>query len=215
MTLINLYHYSDEEVEDYYNQLSEEEKKEVLVVTDYDLDVNWEKWEHIKDRFPGNRYLLFKRDMTSDLKESNVYLVDTLQTAFVIQQNYTAFRNVLGFDFDPIKVVFEIHDLTSEFWNKALEHSALHGILFGYGPKNAWAFQWKHWSDTTSLKGLHFEYSNAALYKDVSLSKFPLPEFVVFNDKEILELYKKEREEIRKIYKGKDFVTLTLQRLTE
>lgn len=214
MTLITISHYTDEEVQDYYNQLSPEEKQNVLVV-EYDLDENWDRWEKIKDRFPQNRFLLFRRDMTPDEKISNVYLVDTLQTALVIQENYASFRNVVGFDFDPIKVVSEIQNLDSEFWNIALNHSALHGILFGFGAKNAWAFQWKYWSKAPCLKGFHSEDSDSPLYKSVSMSNFPIPTFVVFNDREVVGKYKKEREEIRKIYKGKDFVDTTLQRLTE
>jgi len=214
MTLIHLILYTQEEIMAYYNSLSDEQKKEAVIHRDYDLDENWKKWEKIKDRFPKNRFLLFQRDCSEGGKIGNIYLVDVLQTALVIQENYASFQNVVGFDFDPIKIVYEIQDPDSVFWNKTLQHSALLGILFGFGPKNAWAFQWKY-GHTPCLGNFQSTASDLNSFGQATLSNFPLPVFSVFNDWEVVERYKKEREGIQKNYKGKDFVDLTLQRLSE
>ena len=123
------------------------------------------------------------------------------------------FRNVVGFDFNPIKVVYEIQDLESQFWNKVLAHSALHGILYGFGVKNALAFQWKYWEEAPFLREASPHASNT-FQKRASMNDFPIPAFAVFNDHAIVEKYKQERKIIQKLYHGRDFLELTLEQFT-
>jgi hypothetical protein len=210
MTLIQISYYTDEEILAYYNQLTEKEKKEVELFDDYDLDMNWEKWEKVKKLFPSQRHLFFKKELTEDGKIARVYFVNLFQTAYILQQNYSIFRNVVGFDFDPVKIVYEIQDPKSEFWNKSLVHAGLQGILFGYGLKNALAFQWKHWEAAPFLKGVTPRGSTQTL-KRATIQDFPIPGFMIFTDYNIVDQYEKERETIQRIYKNRDFLEITLE----
>ncbi len=216
MTSIQILHYSQEELDQYYKSLPEEEKSQYVEIDyEYDLNENWEKWKQLKERFAGNRFLLFHYDFIEDGKIENVYLVDLFKVALVLQNNYEYFRKIVGFDFDPIKIVYEIQDPNSIFWKIALRHSGLVGLLYGYGLQNSLGFQWKYADSVPFLKNFDYPFSDEEVLSDISLSNFHIPVFAVYDDQKAVEQYKKEREEIRKIYKGKDFVGLTLKRMTE
>src|SRR3990167_984920 len=127
-----------------------------------------------------SKYILFRRDYIDDGKIANVYLVNILQTALAIQENYAAFRTVVGFDFDPIKIVYEIQDLDSEFWNKTLKHAGLLGILLGFGAQNSWIFQWKYSDQAFCLRDVQQEFSESQKKGNASLANFRIPVFAIF-----------------------------------
>ncbi len=144
ITEVVIDHHSEEEMEAFYNSLSEDEKKQCRVVEDYDLPENWNRWKKVSHRFPIKRYMLFQSNWYNDANATFIYFVDILKTACVIQENYETFRRLVGFDFSPPEVVMEIQDKDSKFWKKARNSSLLWGILFGYGKENAYTFQWKY-----------------------------------------------------------------------
>lgn len=215
ITLIQISFYSEDEIDQHYNTMTEAEKMEYTIVSDYDLDENWIKWETIKHRFLGNRFLFFHRDSISDGKIRNIYLVDLFTTALTIQENYSYFRNIIGFDFNPSEVVYEITQPNSQFWEIALKHSGLLGILFGYGPKNAWSFNWKFGNSISFLKNFQYPFSDTLIYENVSMSNFSIPIFAIFADQGPAEKFLKEKKEIRRIYSRGDFVDITLSKLSE
>lgn len=220
LTLIIIDQYTDKERQEYYESLSEEEKKNGIIIEKYDLLENWKKWEEISSRFVFKRHLLFKSDLYEDLHASFIFFVDIFKTALVIQENYEIFKRAVGFDFNPLEVVLEMTQKNSPFWEK-LKGSAIHwGLLYGFGPKNAWAFQWKNYEQAPSseqfLQSLKGRFSNPSLTGKVkfSLTHLEIPSFISFDENdEMIEHYKKERARIQNIYKGKDFLDVTLERL--
>ncbi|MCI0381693.1 MAG: hypothetical protein L0207_01385 [Chlamydiae bacterium] len=222
MTRVVLEHFTQEELEN--RILTEEEKKTAFsLAKDYTLPENWEKWKKISSRFPLKRYLLFQSDWYNDPKATYVYFVDILKTTLVIQENYDTFRNAIGFDFDPTQVVFEMQDKNSKIWEKIRGggHALLWGILFGYGKKNSYAFHWKYFKEGInnffpSIKNKFSEHPFRGLSNvRIDLNNFAIPSFISFEDQdEVVEKYKKERKRIRKIYKGKDFLDFTLEKIT-
>lgn len=223
LTLITIDEYTNEEMQAHYNSLSEEEKKDLIYIADekYDFPENWKKWEKISTRFPLKNYLFFKSEFHKEPKTTFVYFVNILNTAHVIEEHYTLFRKIIGFDFNPLQAVLEINKKDSKFWKKVQKNALLNGILFGFGKKNALTFHWKHFDHPVTckhfLESMEHHFSNAPIQRKeaYSIQDFPIPAFISFDENdEIVEKYKKERAYIQEVYKGKDFLDVTLKRLT-
>lgn len=218
MTCITLHYLTDEEIQEYYDQMTEEEKKTAIYVEDYQLTQNWEKWEQIRSRFPINRYIIYKKNNTVNSKFAEIYFVDPLKVANVMSENYDVFRDAVGFDFDPYHEASQI-EKGSVFWDKIAGNPVFSGILFGFGPKNSFAFYWEHWEKPENSE--RFLDCVAPYVSDhlkdgkSSLENLTLPAFISFyKEDEVIEKYKKEREDIRNEYRGKNFLDYTLQKLT-
>jgi hypothetical protein len=241
---------NDKKDMEFYGKLSplEKEEKAYLIYEKdfiYNIGELWEKWEKIQARFPINkRFLLVKRERPrANWKEIlpryeaiyDILFVDVLKTALVIQENYELFRQAVECDFDPLEVVFDLENASSNFWDKirgedAWRYSYLWGLLFGFGKENTFAHLWKtrhmgqmacnekEKSLAMSLKKWS-SCKNRPSFSDknaFTISNFTIPIFVSFckNDP-VVAKYEAERERIKKLYKGKDFVTFTLDLLTD
>jgi hypothetical protein len=217
MTCIPLHYHSDEEVQAYYDQMTEEEKKTAIYVEDYQLAQNWEKWEQVRARFPIHRFFLFKVK-SDDPNFADVYFVDPTKVMRAISENYRIFKDVAGFDFNPEQEAFLI-EKGSPFWEKVHHHPVTTGILFGFGTNNSLKFYQKYWNTDGQIKycAENFDcYPSDNLTDGAStLNNLTLPAFMsFFKEDEVILKYKKEREAIREEYKGKDFLDYTLQKLT-
>lgn len=220
MTDIHIHYHSKEEVQAFFDGLSEEEKKTVIVIENYDLPENWVKWEQIRSRYPMKNYLFFKKADPEDPKFARITLVNIKEMTFLLLRNYDIFKQETGVNFDPFQVVFEIEN-DSEFWSAALNNSALIGMLYGFGLENSYSFKWKYGKHpeicNTFCDSLKFKFSDENIMGNTSLSHFSLPIFASFSSGKdlVIEKYESEREAIKKYYKGRDFLNLTLQKLTD
>ncbi len=218
MTCITLHYLTDEEIQAHYDQMTEEDKMSAVYVEDYQLTSNWEKWEQIRAHFPLKRYMIYKKNDASDPKFAQVYFVDPMKVAQVMSENYNLFKEAAGFDFDPSHEASQI-EKGSIFWDKVEKNPITNGLLFGFGLKNSLKFYWEHWGQPQSAE----EFADCvAPYVSDSLSdgksnleNLTVPAFMsFFENDEIIEKYKKEREAIRSEYQEKDFLGYTLQKLT-
>jgi hypothetical protein len=189
---------------------------------------NWETWERLKERFKMSQFLLFKRASPSfSLEKSSVFFVNIAVTAAVLKRYYNDFRNVLGEDFDPLEMVFEIQNDNSVFWQKVFARHDLVGILLGFGAQNAWLFDrvraYEDGEDpiNTEEKKAFLESFSKRVPGSNSLSDYdlflPLPAFGCYAETESLDLiekYERQRKRIRDLYKRKDIVEVTIKRLT-
>jgi len=168
----------------------------------------------------SKKYLLVKKERPiedvqkldpSIEKMIDVTFVNIFETALTIQENYDLFKRAVGFDFDPLQVVFDLEDESSEFWNKikGCEHSYLWGLLYGFGEKNTWGYFWKGrhiinaqthakeigFADTISKQFRCKKMPSPTEKNAFSVSKFPLPPFASFSKRDpIVTQYEKERE---------------------
>lgn len=141
--------------------------------------------------------------------------------ACVIEKNYAIFRNVVGEDFHPLEVVFELGNPDALFWKKVLSDHLAQGILFGFGRKNSLHYVWKHHYQGKDPKvgeyfqQVHWESSTKKQipYQKVSSSNFTIPRFGCIEKDKFVKKYRKERKKILKIYQGKDLVDVTLTQL--
>lgn len=234
----------------FYEKLSPLEKEEkALLINDkdfiYNIEELWGKWEKLQHRFPiKKRFLLLKRERPKeDWKEIfpnytaiyDIFFVDVLKTALVIQENYDLFRKAVGYDFDPLEVVFELENRHSNFWEKlegkeGWNHAPLWGILYGFGKKNSFSYTWKGrnakepnrteneklWAANLQSQSSCKDRPSRSEKGAFTLSNFTIPVFKSFIENDpIVTKYEAERENIKQIYKGKDFVAYTLELLTE
>ena len=223
VTLIIINDYSAEELKAYYDSLTEEEKKNGILVEDDYLKEDWEKWEKINGFLPMKGFLLFRSNLYHDPHASYVFFVNILKTAIVIQENYDSFRRVVGFDFNPLEIVFEMNSQDSKFWQSIRNNNCSHlwGLIFGYGKTNSYAFHWKNFDHTKScedfFKEFHCTSSNNTVSgkANFSIKTLDIPPFMSFEENdEIIERYQREKTRIQKLYSRKNFLDLTLDRLT-
>lgn len=144
--------------------------------------------------------------------------LNTEQTAQLITEYYPEFKRILGSDFDPILEVENLRLGKHEFWRLVFNDFICQGILLGYGVKNGKLFQqlYKNRSKGT----LHEEYlasenNDPRIKAECYLNGVPfrIPIFVMFDQnesKELIRVYKKERETIKKFYEKKNFLDATL-----
>lgn len=220
-----VYHLTEEdkqELQEYYTSLSEE-KRSKMRKRKYDYDANYEKWQKIKDRFPIRQYLFGSFPSLFDDTVEIVLLVNIEETLRVILNDYEDFRRVVGHDFDPLEVVFEVENKNSEFWQTVMQHHALQGILLGFGRDNAWLFYWEMLTKEDKgptrnfLASLPLKCADNANIEDYNPQNFPLPAFGVYGlhpNTQLIEKYKKEREQIKILYRGRDEVDVALEWLT-
>lgn len=208
----------------YYESLSEEEKsKTVIIKRRYDFSANFQKWKEIKHRFPIRQYLfgMFRLDEKTEL----LFFVNIEMTIRTLLRYYEDFRRVLGFEFDPFQVVFEVENRDSAFWNKIAKHGhALIGIILGYGRDNAWFFEWEvKYKKAQNQMGDFIRSLPSTVYEMQNIDypdpqHFILPIFGSYglypNDKQLFEQYKKEQKQIKALYRGRDEVDVALEWLT-
>lgn len=223
MTEIIIYEYDDEIVQNYINSLSQEELDQCRIRENYDLPELWAKWKEYESKPSFNRYLLVERKDQQDKDVRFVYFVDILKTACTIQDNYDLFKDAVGYDFSPLEAVLELNDDHPPFWESIQGKRKAHlwGLLFGFGKENALAFQWKHF-DKGDKSDKFFQTIRADCLQEfdpkitkITLQNFELPCYISFDEEDpIFTQYEKEQEQIKQIYKGKNFLDATLKRLT-
>lgn len=210
----------------------------------YPIEDLWDQWEKIQHRFPVKKqFLLIKKEWLTDWQTDfpsckgvyDVIFVNVLKTALVIQENYELFKQAVGYDFDALEVVFELENAHSQFWDvlrgdAAYQYATLWGLLFGFGKENALCYTWrgrhlkdldrhakeKDWTASVTRNGSCKDRPCPTEKGAFTLEKFPIPAFMSFvKDDPMIAKYEAERENIRKLYQGKDFVEYTLELLTD
>jgi hypothetical protein len=198
----------------------------------YWFEETWAMWEEKLKDLPIKRFLFVERKIgiPNSLKENRyIYFINICETAKVLRKHYNLFKEYVGFDFDPLSVVFEAKNPDSVFWKSIWEGEAseknvcLCGILFGYGLENSYPFSW-FFSESRSPEEVEFKESilktesPTALLQDLKQFKPPesflLPGYVSFSDPDMhKEKYKLEHEKIKKIYRNRDLLECTMQQL--
>lgn len=223
ITEIILYHYSTEELEEMLKNASAEQLENCYVSDNYDLALNWEKWEKIHQRFPSQNYLLFRSHFDDDFKASFVYFVNIPLTVSVLQDHYELFRKTVGFEFNPKEVVLDLTNYKSTFWSQVRtsdQKPLLWGLLFGYGSNNAYEFYAKYFTHAKSkspfIESASFHLSHYPPKGQVitTLDNLDVPSFISFSETdEVIVQYQKDRDAILETYKGKDHLKTTLDKL--
>lgn len=195
-----------EEVEDLRYIDRTKEKK-------YRLIDSWDHWLAKLPELGISKFLFVKKEIEGMPNVYNAFFVNIPATIDVLHRYYDVFVEEVGFHFDPEKIVYEIQDKDSEFWNRAfLLHSHItKGLLHGFEYENATKFADLN---PTQMDG---QLSNILLpYEEINLYNFNLPFFRYFRkDDPVLAKYKREREKIRKYFKEKSLFDGTIELLRQ
>jgi hypothetical protein len=199
---------------------------------EYWFEETWSMWEEKLKTLPIKRYLFVERKVgiPVHLQENRyIYFINIAETAKVLQKHYSLFKEYVGFDFNPLSVVFDAKNPDSSFWNAIWgrevndKNVCLMGILFGYGFENSYPFSW-HFSQSKSTEEKEFTASflatavpteNAETLKKFNPPEsFFLPGYVSFSEHDpYKEQYKQEYSRIRKIYKDSDIIECSIRQL--
>ena len=238
MTELILDHRAKEEKErsrkEYLSKLSQEEKtslkaqKKIEWEPKYDFEETWRLWENSLDKERMQKYIIAHFPIKGSQLDF-VYIVNVMETATIIHKNYFLFQKYVGFDFDPLEIVFDILNEDSLFWNHILnseqttpEVVCLMGILFGYGFENSYPYS-LIFDDTR--EGLSKEFTTYLLQqilntpipiniKQFSPKEFMIPGFRTFSAYSPQKAkYEQEKTEIISYYNKKDLAHATLQLL--
>ncbi len=180
--------------------------------------VLWKKWQKRHKR--GNQQ--YELVVVEHEDGDNIYFVNKSLVRETLLKHYPLFVKQVGTDFDIDQVLSHIGERQSFFWRKifCIDHpnhiSA--GLFFGYGLENAIGFenlQKNHQQENPIFSTSLVELLKARWKKEVSLKELPLPMFRAFSatDHQV-ELYKKERDNIRKEYEKaslRDLLVLAFQ----
>ncbi len=200
----------------------------------HSLETGWEAWDKIKP-FINRRYILTRRGFTVMIDESKklelqlIVLADAKKTASMLKKHYDFFKSFIGSDFDPHQLVFELENPHSLFWNQIfdLENQSPKGIfngnkacglLFGFGLLNSTRFALEaNVNKNLFRKGSLHNYGEknliwANFFYERGFNTFLIPGFIAFDGDTTIKKYKKERKKIQSIYKGRDFLKVTLQK---
>lgn len=155
----------------------------------------------------GPCYLFVARKTPFGQRRINGLFINVPNTLYALKRYYHEFAEIYGQPFDPEAVLTEISREDSLFWSRMFASNYAQGLLFGYGGKNSFAFEWqtKH---GVSLERLAVEDQplEPLTKKDVEVSDLSLPAIsTYFLSDDVLEKYRKERALIFKELKGKDF----------
>ncbi|NGX34010.1 MAG: hypothetical protein K1060chlam1_00355 [Candidatus Anoxychlamydiales bacterium] len=180
-----------------------------------------EGWEKVQKHFKikGKYLLFFKKHEEAGI--ADVYFINKANLISVLNEYYDIFKKRIDFDFDPLTIINEFNEDNSKFWSLVQRDIVLQGLIFGYGKTNSLLFE--QWLKTDqknkqTIEKLGFYTANNHLVDaniKVNYQNFPLPVFRSFPNDVILEKYKKERQKIIALYRGRDPLKVTIEKLCE
>ena len=205
----------------------------------------WLAWEKVRKTFSMKRYILSIIPMSVPGRHHEIIpgsyqiiFADIQQTAIVMAENETIFRNAGEMEFHPLQTVLELQNPNSVFWNNvfSVKNHLAKGLLFGFGLRNSifgnWYFTYldsesaaldsKVMQSEDHLENRIIEYLKNANYRRSTVpvnytkgspSNFTIPLFGVVDGDCTAEKYIKEKIAIEAAYQGRDLVEVTLQRL--
>lgn len=179
----------------------------------------WDAWLKTYGTVSTPSYKLFawEGDFTVGLFINVPFLIHTLK------KYHREFSQITEIESETDKILSTIEDKNSTFWKKVFTNHYLHGLLLGYGEKNAYLFNWVR-TETLPLESISMlrfpelsrldQHAKQTFKKKISIEDLPIPYFVSFeiNDEEV-ERYSKEREKIISFLKNKEFTSFILKYL--
>lgn len=199
-----------------YRILSKKEMERVMYVSyDYlDFALNWERWEKYQKDLKISHYRFIKRTNKEQPNCPWVFFVSTDMALEILGQYYSLFKEVVGFEFDPVSVLGELEQEDSVFWLRVMTDDRTWGTLLGFGRENAECYYQKYTEKRQLKHSGHPSEPRYQAYKIRTLEELPIPGFVSFSQNDpIVRKYLKEKETIQTIYKNEDFLQVTLERL--
>lgn len=176
----------------------------------------WDIWMEKKNPSVSKCFKFVKRRSPFDPDIDVGYFINVPSATYILKKNYDLFLQLTGIDFDPMTILDEVSHNDSVFWEKVFQTHQLVGLLYGFGERNSFFFDWGAKNDAfppspDKVILLDPRYVNEFTAK-ISYKDLKLPLFGTYTVEDpLMENYKKERKYILKELKGKDFVDTVMQ----
>ena len=173
-------------------------------------------WEEYKEKQIAldPKFCILSRK--SPYGEGSIGLFVNIPNLIYILYHYREeFTERLHRDFEPNEVISQINDEDSMFWNAVFKDHFLSGLIYGYGERSSYLFNWSgKYLQSVSEERRAFFSNEERLKKSANLitnyhikpSDLPIPDFFYFgvSDPKGLE-YEIEREKILEHFNNKNF----------
>ena len=180
----------------------------------------WDSWKNSGKKVDP-KFRLFSRK--APYGEGQVgLLVNIPNLVYTLYHYKKDFCERTGMEFKPNSVVMHIEDEKSIFWEKVFHDHFLFGLVFGYGERSSYLFDWeeKHFNSfykrnlfTSSKEERRF--IDLISKQELEVSDLLWPDFFCFGVTDPMKIYYQlEREKIIEYFQGKDFTKTTLEILT-
>ncbi len=215
MTIEGLIDETPEEQREWLQQLLEDNPDLDYVTIDRKLEDGWAEWQSFPHATLNKKYIFIQ---VPERWSHSLIFANMDNMISVIEQNRFFFEKFFGDDFSIENIEQKLRSGHPDFWCPLLEDYVALGTLLGYGHQNAIGFDQRnrlHYNDQSPYPSASEDVRKAEYCLDEK--PFTLPIFIMFDPKESRELvdtYKKERDEIQAQYMGHDFLEVTLSKLT-
>ncbi len=214
MTIECLAYYTPEE--QLLLQIYLEEHSDLDYVTvDRKFEEGWAEWRKFSHAPLNKKYVFLQRQ--GKIFDELVFM-NVNNMISVIEENRNFFEKICGENFSILEVEQKLRSGDREFLSLLTDDYITLGTVLGYGHQNAVCFEQRNrgsWDDQNPYPPASEDVRKSEYYLDGK--PFKLPVFVMFDPEESCELvekYKKEREEIKARYAGRDFLEVTFSQLT-
>lgn len=194
--------------EDDLMELTEEELKRAMPRDDSIVE-DWRIWKCYADKIPSKHFIIAERLCSFDPSHVIYAILNVDRVKEVLCKYRATFVEKIGAPFDSDQVIKEFKILHSSFWEQVFTDHSLSGLLFGYGEENIAYFS-DHMENQEEENQFSDKYNPLATSKD-----FPIPIFAISSEDKTAAHYLEQRMKIQSIYRNKDIVDVTIQRLMQ
>lgn len=183
--------------------LSESSLKKLQFI-EYQTASNWKLGKMHIDKLALKKFRFVELECPLDPSYSYVLFLNVEKTMEVIKNHWNAFLQQGQIPFESKESFQDIDDLPLAIWRTILTDHYLSGLLYGYGEENIAYF----------LKEYDEKVFSECFEGNISCENFPIPIFASTEGDQRSKEYKRQREKIKKLFRGKDFLDVTLKKLT-
>jgi hypothetical protein len=193
-------------------------------IHDFSNYLEWRTWLAYSRYFSKSRFLIFEDRDPNWKKYIMATIIDRDLFYQVVRENRVDFQQILGIDDIQLNHLLD-ETMGRPFLSDVLKnHTALIGIVLGYGKENSWLYHEREegqeillssvWEDQLLDEMIEQQSQTTQAGTPWQLSDLYYPSFTADRDSsesaKLREHYQKTREKIVGYYEGKDFLEATL-----
>lgn len=178
------------------------EALKTLAFVDYKTAENFEAWKKVSKKLHMHNFFFVDIPLQNDPTCSSVYFVNIEETKKVFEEYFDLFHAKLKISNWEI-LLHELKKPNENLWNVLFSDHYLAGLLYGFGQENI---------ETFCRKDKNRIFSES--FEDVASKRnFPIPIYAISKKDKTSSKYREQREKIKKKYKSKRILEVTLQTL--
>lgn len=178
----------------------------------------WKEWKN-HNVLLDPKYRIISRKAPSGNGSIGLF-VNIPNLVYVLHHYHSEFSKRTNADFSPSEVIHEIEDENSNFWGLVFQDHYLSGLIYGYGEKSAYLFDWsqKYLSTAQEERKMFFATypESTPIQPMIDIFALPLPTYFYFGVTDSAHMiYEHERKQILEYLSDKEFVPTLLNDLSK